>query len=162
MPCLEANNGFGGFPGAPACLGGFTTMVDGIAQQVSQGGFEALEDIPIHLGIFTDDFQADLFAERSAEVAHHAGKTLGAVDEGAHWGREHCQGKTMGQMGGAPVVKIELFHPFGEERLAFGYFSEDLMQTAFAFLGEVFLANDSAQIVEALRDFAVMPFQSLE
>ena len=69
---------------AQALGGWLDAVVDGIAQQVGQRRFQALQHVAVDLGVLTFDVQAHLFAQRAAEVAQHAGLATQHIGEGTH------------------------------------------------------------------------------
>ncbi len=76
-------SGFG-LPRRGPGLGGLDAVIQGVAQQVAQGGFQLLQDVPVHLGGLAHDIEPDLFPQLPGQVPHHPRKGLDAVGEGPH------------------------------------------------------------------------------
>ncbi len=105
----ELNGSVGGFAEMGAIVGGFDAMVDGVAEEVGEGGFEVVEDVAIDVGVFADDFEFDLFVNLPCEVANHAGKTNADVAEGAHLAVDDFLVEAVGEL----VRSAGVFFEFG-------------------------------------------------
>ena len=72
----------GSLPAACAVVGAFDAVVEGVANQVVEGGFELFEDVAIDAGLFAEDLEADLLVELAGDVADQAGEAADAVRKG--------------------------------------------------------------------------------
>ena len=99
-------------------------MIDGIAEQVGQRRFQPIEDVPIDLRVFTNDFEPHFLAERTGQVAHHSRKALSAIGKGTHARAQDLEIQAVGKVGGAPIEQIQLLDPLGEEALAIANFMQ--------------------------------------
>ncbi len=65
----------------PGCL---HAVIQRIAQEVAQGGFQLLQDVPVHLRALAHDGEAHLLPQFPGQVPHHPRKGLDAVGKGPH------------------------------------------------------------------------------
>jgi hypothetical protein len=59
-------------------------MVKGVAQEMIERSFEALQDVPVDGRKLADDLQSGALSKSVGEIAHHAGEHLDAVRKGSH------------------------------------------------------------------------------
>ncbi len=124
MPGLEAEGTLGRFAGSATRFRSFTTMVDGVAQQVGQRGFQPFEDITIDLSAFSRDVESDRFAKRASEVANHAGEPADPVAKGPHPGAQHLKVKSLRQLCGAAVEQVQFLGAVAQKLLRVGELTE--------------------------------------
>ena len=63
VACFQADHGLGRFARPDAFIGKLATVVHRVTQKMSKRRFQPIEDVAVHLRVFTNDFQANLFPE---------------------------------------------------------------------------------------------------
>ena len=123
-----------------------------------QRSFQSLQDVAVHLGVFADDFETHRLVEGTGEVAHHARKTADAVAEGAHARAQHLQIHALRKESRAAVERVQLLNPVGQKPLAFGCLRAQLVELSFRGLGQGFIPQPLAQVIQLIGQLRLVPF----
>src|SRR5260221_14584851 len=72
---IQENRAASAFAGGDTVFAGFDAVIDGIANQVSHGFGEGVENALIEVGVLSGELQGAIFSAMLGNVANHAGKT---------------------------------------------------------------------------------------
>ena len=93
--------------GADPLLGRLDRVVQGVADQVVERGFELVEDVAVDPGVLAPDLEADLLAQLPGDLADHPGEPADPLRHRPHPAGQDLVMEPAGEVLAAPGVVVE-------------------------------------------------------
>src|SRR5208337_2236801 len=131
MVSLERDGAARGFAGAEAHVGGFDTMINGVADQVGERLGERVKNPFVQVGVFAGNFQGDVFAAEFGDIADNPGEAAEQLFDRNHADFEDALVQFVEN------TRLESqgfgkFHPNGVSRVMYVELGEGAMEHGFA------------------------------
>ena len=157
----QADQPFGWLARQQALLRSFDTVIDGIAQQMDQGRFELFQHVAVNLGFFAFDFQADLLAQGTPQITHHALLPHQDIGERPHATSQGSVVEQLRALACLPAKLVEFGGLFAEQVLGLGQHLPGIDQGLLGFMAdtrdlEVLIERIHSPQVGALHAFKAL------